>query len=304
MSRTSVETSHKSIDPRTLAKLKGLRLRARRIVEGFVAGLHRSPYQGFSIEFAEHREYAPGDDLRYLDWKVFGRSDKFYLKQYEDETNLVCYLVVDISESMRYQGPQAALSKFEYAQCVAASLAWLTLQHQDAVGLITFDDQIQTTIPPSNGPGHLPQLLQVLETAKPTGPTATGAVFRQIAQTLRKRSVLIVLSDLFDEAGECLAGLRLLHRRQHDVIAFHVLDPAELTFPFDRPTLFKGLERLPDVVADPGSLRAAYLAEFNSYLQKLRRACRECEIDYRLVRTDQALDVVLRAFLSSRLAGS
>src|SRR5689334_14670023 len=174
-SRSRVE-SLTSIDPRMLAKIHGLRLRARHIVEGYVAGLHPSPYQGFSIEFAEHREYAPGDDLRYLDWKVFGRSDKVYLKQYEDETNLICYLALDISESMTYAGPAAALSKLEYAQSVAAALAWLVLRQQDAIGLATFDNQIRAMVRPAGNPSHLEQLLSVMEAAAPKHKTAAGPI--------------------------------------------------------------------------------------------------------------------------------
>src|SRR5262245_54090259 len=188
-----------SIDPQTLAKLHGLRLRARHIVEGYVAGLHASPYQGFSIEFAEHREYAPGDDLRYVDWKVFGKSDKVYLKQYEDETNLLCYLALDISESMTYRGPGAALSKLEYAQSLAAALAWLVLRQQDAVGLATFDDQIRALVRPAGNPSHLEQILAVMESALGGAKTAAGPIFHELAQRLTKRGVVIVLSDFFDE---------------------------------------------------------------------------------------------------------
>src|SRR5262245_2925320 len=166
-----------SIEPQTLAKIQGLRLRARHIVEGYVAGLHRSPYHGFSIEFAEHREYAPGDDLRYVDWKVFGKSDKVYLKQYEDETNLLCYLVVDVSESMTYRGPGTALSKLEYASSVASALAWLVLRQQDAVGLATFDNQIRAMVRPAGNPSHLEQILGVMETATPGKKTAAGPIF-------------------------------------------------------------------------------------------------------------------------------
>src|SRR5262245_13534903 len=211
-----MQVSQTTIEPRTLAKLKGLRLRARHIVEGYVAGLHRSPYHGFSIEFAEHREYAPGDDLRYVDWKVFGRTDKFYLKQYEDETNLIVYLVLDISESMTYQGPDAALSKLEYAQCLAASIAWLVLQQQDAVGLVTFDDQIRSTIRPSGNASHLKELLQAMETTPTTVKTKTGPVFHELAERWTKRGVVIILSDLFDNVATMLAGLKHFRHRRHD----------------------------------------------------------------------------------------
>lgn len=297
-----MENSPKSLDPRTLAKLSGLQLRARRIVEGYVAGLHRSPHHGFSIEFAEHREYAPGDDLRYLDWKVFGRTDKFYLKQFEDETNLVCHIVFDASESMSFQGPPAALSKLDYARCLAASLSWLILKQQDAVGLITYDEQIRGELTPGNNAAHLHQIIRVLEDCVPQAKTATGPVLKQLAQRLRRRVVVVVISDLLGDTASLLTGLRALHRRRHDVLVLHVMDPAELSFPFDRPTLFQGLEQFPDVVADPRALRAAYLAEMDRHLARVQRACRECEIDYRLVPTDKPLDRTLTSFLSTRMA--
>src|SRR5688572_12796104 len=195
-----------SIDPRTLAKLASLRLRARHVVEGYVAGLHRSPYHGFSIEFAEHREYAPGDDLRYVDWKVFGRTDKFYLKQYEDETNLLCYLVLDVSESMTYRSSPAALSTLEYAQALAASVAWLVLEQQDAAGLVTFDTQIRTLLRPASNSSHLKQMIQVMETASPGKKTAAGPIFHELAERLKKRGVVMIFSDLFDNVNSLLAG--------------------------------------------------------------------------------------------------
>ncbi|NLF72614.1 MAG: DUF58 domain-containing protein [Candidatus Anammoximicrobium sp.] len=291
-----------SLDPQTLAKLKGLTLRARHIVEGYVSGLHRSPYHGFSIEFAEHREYAPGDDLRYLDWKVFGRTDKYYLKQYENETNLICYLVLDVSESMRYQGPGSPLSKFEYAQCIAAAVAWLVLQQQDAVSLVTFDDQIRANISPSSSAPHLRQLLQVMESAEVRAKTAAGPIFHELAERFRKRGVVFILSDLFDDVPAMLAGLKHFRHRRHDVILFHVLDAAELDFPFRSPTLFRGLEQMPQVVADPRSLRKAYLRELAAYQQQLQYGCRSHGMDYHLVRTDQPLDAVLSTYLGRRTA--
>ena len=295
-----MESFPKSLDPRTLAKLQGLRLRARRIVEGFVAGLHRSPYRGFSVEFAEHREYVPGDDIRHLDWKVFGRTDKFYLKQYEDETNLICYLALDVSESMSYRGPDSPLSKLEYAQCIAAALAWLVLQNQDAVGLITFDRQIRDYVPPSNSPSRLNELLSIMEQVPSANKTAIGDTFQQLAQKLTKRGVVLVISDLFDDAKSVLNGLRHLRHRQHDLAVLQILDPAELSLPFDRPTLFRGLEGMPDLTTQPRTIRAAYQAELNGFLKQLKRGCLDNEIDYRLVSTDQSLDVALSAFLSSR----
>ncbi len=289
-----------SIDPQTLAKIHGLRLRARHIVEGYVAGLHPSPYQGFSIEFAEHREYAPGDDLRYLDWKVFGRSDKVYLKQYEDETNLIGYLVLDISESMTYAGPAAALSKLEYAQSVAAALAWLILRQQDAVGLATFDNQIRAMVRPAGNPSHLEQLLSVMESAAPHEKTAAGPIFHELAQRLTKRGVVIVLSDFFDDVASLAAGLRHFRHRKHDLILVHVLDAAELDFPFRGLTEFVGLEEMPAAAADPQCIRTAYLRELSHFREALEHECRRQGIDYFLVRTDQPLDLALSHVLAAR----
>jgi uncharacterized protein (DUF58 family) len=297
-----VENYRQYFDPRTLAKLRSLQLRAQRIVEGFVAGLHRSPYRGFSVEFAEHREYVPGDDLRYLDWKVFGRTDKFYLKQYEDETNLIAYVVLDISESMLYRGPESALSKLEYAQCLAAALAWLVLQQQDAVGLVTFDDRVRANVTPSSSASCLRRVVEVMDGVDATAKTATGPIFHELAEQWRKRGVVIVLSDLFDDPASLMAGLKHFRHRQHDVIVLQVLDPAELEFPFTQPTLFRGLEQSPDLVVDPQSLRRAYLQEIGSFLQSVQRGCREREMDYCLVRTDEPIDVSLSTFLARRMA--
>ena len=280
---------------------QGLELRARQIVEGYVAGMHRSPYHGFSVEFAEHREYVPGDDLRYVDWKVFGKTDKFYLKQYEEETNLICYLLLDTSESMRYQGPGAPLSKLEYAQCVAAALAYLVLQQQDSVGLATFDQEVRQLVRPSSSPSHLKQLLHVME------QTAAGAQDRAPARSSttwpsgsHERGIVVILSDLFDDVEAMLAGLKHFRHRRHEVIVFHVLDPAELDFPFQQTTLFKGLEALAEVLTEPRSLRAAYQNEMQRSCKHVRTAAAPSRSITCTVRTDQPLDVVLTAFLSAR----
>jgi len=277
-----------------------LQLRARTIVEGYVAGLHRSPYQGFSIEFAEHREYSPGDDLRYLDWKVFGRTDKFYLKEFEEETNLVCYLLLDTSESMQYRSAAAAMSKFEYAQCEAAALAHLVLQQQDSVGLVTFDREIRALVRPSGNPSHFKQLLHVMEDASGGEKTATGPIFHDLAERFKKRGIVVILSDLFDDVDTMLAGLKHFRHRRHEVVLFHVLDPAELEFPFQQATLFQGLEQMGNVLVEPKSLRKAYLREFDHFLHQLQRGCRQHRIDYVPMRTDQSLDVALTAYLGSR----
>jgi uncharacterized protein (DUF58 family) len=288
------------LDPHTLAGIQGLELRARRIVEGYVAGLHRSPYQGFSNEFAEHREYTPGDDLRYVDWKVFGKTDKVYLKQFEEETNLICYLLLDTSESMQYQGPSAPLSKLAYGQSAAAALAYLVLHQRDSAGLVTFDDEVRRLIRPSSSPTQLKQLLGAMEQTSASRKTRTGPIFHDLAERLTRRGIVVVISDLFDEVESMLAGLKHFRHRRHDVIVLHLLDAAEVDFPFQHVTMFKGLEALGDVVTEPRSLRAAYQSEVQSFVRRVRTGCRAQQIDYLMVRTDQPLDIVLSAFLSSR----
>lgn len=291
-----------SLTPQILASLRGLQLRARHVVEGTVAGLHRSPWHGFSIEFAEHREYAPGDDLKHVDWKVFGRTDKFYLKQYEDETNLLAYLVLDTSESMAYRGPDSPLSKLEYAQIAAAALAHLILGQQDAVGLATFDSRLRTIVRPSSSPAQWEQVLSALQVTAGEKKTIAGPVFHELAERFTKRGVVIVLSDFFDDVKSMIAGLKHFAYRRHDVCLLHVLDPAELQFPFTGPTEFEGLETYPELQADATALRKAYLEEFNRYLTSFRGECRNLGIEYRLLQTDQPLDRVLATWLSERMA--
>jgi len=290
------------LDPQTLAKVQGLRLRAKHIVEGLIAGSHRSPHRGFSIEFAEHRDYAPGDDLRYLDWKVLGRTDKYYIKQFEDETNLICNLVVDVSESMRYKSPDAALSKLEYAQCIGATLAWLILQQQDAVGLVTFDEQVRSMVPPSGSPVQLQQVIDVLQSAESKEKTQIGPLLHELSGRLNRRGLVIVLSDFFDDVDSIMAGLRHLRFRKHDIILMQVLDPAELDFPFDRPTMFNGLEAFPELLADPVSVRKAYREEIEAFINDLRSQSLANQMDYAQIRTDQPFDAVLRNFFNHRNA--
>jgi len=297
-----VNSLPKYFDPQTLARLESLSLRARHVVEGYVAGSHRSPSHGFSIEFAEHREYTPGDDLRYVDWKVFGRTDKFYLKQFEDETNLICHLVLDISESMRYRGPDSALSKLDYAATAVASMAWLILKQQDAVGLATFDEQVCSLIRPASNPSHLQQLMQTLETSRSHKKTSTGRVLHELADRFTRRGIVILFSDLFDNLDELMLGIQHLRHRRHDVIVVQTLDAAELEFPFHRPTLFRGMEQLSDLLTDPRGLRQSYLKHFRQFLQTVESRCRQLQADYVMIRNDMPLDVTLSSFLAHRMA--
>ena len=243
----------KYLDPLTLAKVRGLELQARLVVEGYLSGMHKSPYHGFSVEFAQHREYVPGDDIKHVDWKVYGRTGRFYLKQYEEETNLVCWLLVDVSESMRYgSGP---VSKYDYACMAAAALAYLILQQQDSVGLVTFDNQVRQFLKPSSQPSHLKEIVHVMNQGAAHEKTSLAPIFHDLAERINRRSIVVLLSDLFDDVPTILAGLKHLRHKRHEVVVLHVLDGAELDFPFQEATLFRGLEQYPELLTDPRALR-------------------------------------------------
>jgi uncharacterized protein (DUF58 family) len=288
------------LDPLTLAKVRGLELQARLLVEGYLSGMHRSPYHGFSVEFAQHREYVPGDDIKHVDWKVFGRTDRFYLKQYEEETNLVCWLVVDVSESMQYKSE--GVSKYDYACMSAAALAYLILRQQDSAGLVTFDTQVRSFLRPSTQPGHLKEIVQVLNQGAGREKTTLGPFFHEVAERINRRSIIVILSDLFDDVSNLLAGMRHLRYHRHEVVVLHVLDAFELEFPFQEATLFRGLEEFPELLTDPRSLRRSYLEQVRSFVTDLQRGCREQNVDYVQLRTDTNLGVALSSYLAHRLA--
>lgn len=290
------------LDPKVLDRVEGLELKARLVVEGYVSGLHRSPFRGFSVEFAEHREYVPGDDTRFLDWKVFGKTDRLYIKRYEDETNLEAHLVVDVSESMTYRGDDVTWTKLDYARWAAGALAYLITQQQDAVGLALFDDQVRKTLPTGTNPLHLKNVFATLDAARPTGSTGVGRALREVGDALRRRGLVLLFSDLLDDPLAVARGLKMIRHRGHEMILFHVLDHDETTFPFERLTRFEGLEGLPTVVADPAALRAAYLQEVEGFRRSMRRACHANRIDYVPMDTSDSLGVVLQAYLAKRAA--
>jgi len=294
-----VENYQKYLNPQTLASLEGIDLQARLVVEGYVAGMHPSPYHGFSVEFAEHREYVPGDDIRHVDWKVWSKTDKLYLKQYEEETNLLLYLLLDTSESMAYSSGQN-VTKLQYAQFIAAALAYMTLQQQDSVGLATFDEKVQRYLKPAGQPSHLKELFHLMDVTPARRKSDMGQVFHDLAERFKKRGVVAVFSDFFDNVPRIVAGLKHFRHRRHEVIVFHILDPAEVDFPFRQTTLFKGLEGLPDVLTEPHALRRAYQEELSAYLDDLKKNCRMVDIDYVPLRTDADLDIALSSYLASR----
>ncbi|MFL5241669.1 MAG: DUF58 domain-containing protein [Gemmataceae bacterium] len=297
----------KYLDPITLAKVRNLELEARLLVEGFLSGMHKSPYHGFSVEFAQHREYVPGDDIKHVDWKVYGRTGKFFLKQYEEETNLSCWLLVDLSESMRYGSMQEAgnnsvITKYDYACLTAAALAYLILHQQDSVGLITFDSQVRGFLKPSSQPSHFKEIVNALNRGCGGEKTSLAPIFHDLAERINRRAIIMLLSDLFDEPADVIAGLKHLRYKRHEVVVYHVLDRAELEFPFQEATLFRGLEQLPELLTDPRSLRDGYLEQLGGFLKELERGCRDQNMDYLQLRTDVPVGAALSSYLARRLA--
>ena len=286
--------------PETIARISRLDLRARHVVEGFISGMHKSPFFGHSVEFVQHREYVPGDDLRHLDWKVWSKTDRYYIKQYEEETNLRSTIVVDVSESMHYG--RGALNKYNYACTIAACLGYLLLRQQDSVGLITFDDKVRQTVPARSQQTHIDALVQAMHISRPQAKTDIESIMRRVAETIGSRGMIILVSDLLIDREPLFRGLEMLRHRRHDVLVFHVMDDDELNFPFAGTTRFEGMEELPHLLCDPRALRAGYIEALEEYLVEVRRGCARQGIDYSLVRTGDYLDAVLSKFLHHRMA--
>jgi uncharacterized protein (DUF58 family) len=299
MASTPTVRDLRFLDPAVIARLGTMELKARTVVEGFLSGLHRSPYKGFSVEFAEYRQYLPGDDLSTLDWKVYARSDRHYVKKFEEETNLECHLLLDVSASMAYRGA-AAMSKLEYGSVLAASLAFLMNRQRDATGLIAFDDRMVFRLPAGARPGHLHALLLALERLQPGKRSNVGRPLHQLAEALLKRSLVVLISDLLDDPEPVIKGLRHLKFRGTDVVVFQLLDPDELTFPFRGASRFKDLESAEEVVAEPASSRTAYLRELASLTLHYDRELRSAGIDYVQLDTSQPLDFALLTYLAAR----
>jgi uncharacterized protein (DUF58 family) len=289
-------------DPSELRKYAGLTLMARNVVEGFLSGVHRSPFKGFSVEFAEHRQYTPGDEIRHIDWRAYGKTDRYYIKEYEEETNLKAYLLVDASGSMGFKGKGKHPTKFQYAQYVAASLAYLMLHQLDAVGLITHDTKVRSIVPPKASPKHLLNVLRTLEQTKPGGETGMATIWHELAaHYLKRRGMVIILSDFFDDIDALTKALRHLRHRNHEVILFHILAPEEIDFPYGKLTQFRNLENLSERIrVDCRRLREEYLKNFNIFCEQLRRRVGNMMIDYHLLRTDQPVDRALGIYLSRR----
>src|SRR5918993_1066292 len=297
MSTIPKETDYrKYLDPRTLARVSSLDLRARLIVEGLTAGMHRSPYQGISVEFAQHRPYVQGDDIRHVDWKVYAKTNKIYLKQYLEETNLHLICIVDASESMGFGSVTSGgttWTKYDSATAIAASLSYMAIQQQDSVGLAIFDNQLKKYLKPSNSPAQWKTITHELTLVPRTAKTGTGHVLDQLAEKLTHRSLIVVLSDFFDDLEGIKKGLTHLRYKKHEMMVFQVLDPMEIEFPFEDVTLFKGMEQLGELLTEPRALRDGYIEQLQQFTDELKKMCRGMHIDFQRMNSGDPLDVAL-----------
>ena len=295
----SADDPRRFLHPTAIAKITRLELRARQVVEGFISGMHRSPFFGHSIEFKQHREYTSGDDIRYLDWKVWSKTDRYYIKQYEEETNLRTTLVVDVSESMHYG--RGALNKYGYGCTAAACLAYLLLRQQDSVGCITFDESVRQIVPPRSQNTHIDAIVKAMDVSRPREKTDIEKILRRVAETVQSRGLIVIVSDLLLDREPLFRALEMLSHRRHDILIFHVLDEDEVAFPFVGTTRFEGMEAMPNLLCDPRALRDGYLLALEEYLVEVRRGCTRLGIDYQLVNTSDYIDAVLSKFLHHRM---
>lgn len=287
------------LKPEVVSRLSGLDLVARLVVEGFITGLHQSPYHGFSVEFSEYRQYMPGDALRDLDWKVYGKTDRLYVKQYEEETNLKAYILLDASASMAYGSGN--ITKFQYAAYTTAALSQLMLRQRDAVSLITFDNHIQSYLPPRSVSTHLHALLTTLQNTSPEGSdTDLSVAFHDLAERIKRRGLIVVLSDLFDDPDKLLSGLKHFRHRKHEVVVFHILDPRERDLNFDRETRFVDLESGSQIATEPWHIAPAYREHMKKLINRFQQECRDALIDYVLLDTEEPFDTALFNYLAKR----
>jgi len=287
------------LDPAVIAKLSHISLKARYIVEGTIAGLHKSPYHGFSVEFSEHREYVEGDEIKHIDWKLYGKSDKYYVKQFEEESNLRGYLLLDSSHSMGYSS-EGKMTKLEYGSYIAASLAYLMVKQGDAVGLLTFDEDIADFVPPRSKLSHIKVIHDKLENLKPSRKTNISKALNDLAKNIKRRGLIIVISDLLDDPKRVFGSLKHFRYRKHEVVVFQILDKAELEFPFSDFILFEDMESDLKVMADSKAIREEYLSRIRAFIEEFRDNCRKNRIDYALFDTSVPLDVALATYLLRR----
>ena len=297
---TLMQTGYrKYLDPEVVSRLKGMEMRARMVVEGFIAGLHKSPYHGFSVEFAEHRQYMPGDNIRDIDWKVYAKSDRYYIKQYEEETNLKAYLLLDCSASMAYRSGER-VTKLDYAGLLSGALSYMMLRQRDAVGLVTFDERMRRYIPPRSKSGHLHILLSEIARQTPSERTDVSTVLHEMAERIKRRGLVIVMSDLLDAADKIIGGLKHFRYNKHEVIVFHILDPRERDFAFPREAIFKDMETGEELTTLPYQIKKHYSRQVQAFSDEIAAACRQSNIDYYAIDTATPFDKALYAFLSKR----
>jgi uncharacterized protein (DUF58 family) len=294
-----VQDSLKYLQPAVVAQLANMELRARFVVEGFITGLHKSPYHGFSVEFTEHRQYMPGDEIKHIDWKAYGKTDRFYIKQFEEETNLKSYIIVDASRSMDYAS-KGNLKKFEYASYVAAALSFMMIEQRDAVGLTLFDEGIRVSLPPRATRSYLKEILKELESAQPAKKTGTSASLNLIAEQIKRRGLVIVLSDLFDKPESVMTALKHFRHKGHEVVVMQILDPLERSFAFDGDAIFKDLESQEELMTQPWHIQKAYQQSMQEFLDFYKRQCRDNNIDYVLLDTSTPFDKALFEYLNKR----
>ncbi len=293
------EDYKKFLDPVVISKLKTLELRARMVVEGFKVGLHRSPYHGFSVEFSEHRPYMQGDALKNVDWKVFAKSEKYFIKQYEEETNLICNIFIDVSKSMNYKHT-SLITKLEYAKTLAASLAYVMMDQQDSVGLTVYSDKIHSMLPPKSSRVYLKTILSTLENVDSGLATETAKCLDSVADKIKKRGLTIIISDFFDDVNSIITALKHLHYKKNEVIVFQILDPIEKNFGFDRDSIFVDIETGEQLTTQPRQIQRAYQEAMNEYLQKLKSECLNFGIEYNLIDTSQQFDKALISYFAKR----
>jgi uncharacterized protein (DUF58 family) len=287
------------LQPHVVSRLANMELRARLVVEGFITGLHRSPYHGFSVEFAEHRPYMPGDEIKHIDWKLYGKTDRHYIKRYEEETNLKAYLILDTSRSMAYAS-EGRMSKLEYACSIAAALAFMMVKQQDAVGLAMFDETLTSYLPPHATHGYLRQILIALQNASASGRTGAGKALHQVADRVKRRGLVIVLSDLLDSPETVMAALKHFRYKKNEVIVMQVLDPLERSFALGADAVVQDLETGEKLTTQPYQIGRAYREAMQGFLERFRKQCLEHHIDYVLMDTATPFDTALVAYLNKR----
>ncbi len=289
----------KYLKPEVIAQIQNIEMKAKLVVEGFITGLHKSPYHGFSVEFAEHRQYRPGDEIKHIDWKVYGRSNKYYVKQYEEETNLRAVIAIDSSASMKY-GSKGNISKYEYASYLAAALATLLIRQRDAVGLALYDNELKKFLPPNSKPSYIHPILKTIDDYVPSNETGTAKALDELAERIKRRGLVIIISDFFDDIKSVTDALKHFRHRNHDVLALQVLDPKEINFDFGEGANFIDLETGEEIVTQPYQIQKAYKGAVSEFINQVKRECQLHKIDYHLISTADTFDKALREYLTKR----